>query len=258
MTTLKAILVDDEPLARRRLRTLLKDHADVEIVAECASGREAVAAIRKGDFDVAFLDIQMPGVDGFGVIEQVGADKMPVVVFVTAHDEHALRAFEVNALDYLLKPFDERRLAVALRRARRQVELRAGGDAAFRERVRGVIADLRSPSPHRSRFAVKSSGRIYFVPVEEVDRVEAAGKYVRLHAGGEVHLHRASISQVETELDPRRFVRIHRSTIVNVHRIKELQPLFHGEFAVILTDGTELTLSRGYRGKLAELLEQPD
>ncbi len=258
MTTFKAIIVDDEPLARKRLRALLKDHADVEIIAECASGREAVTAIRRDRPDVVLLDIQMPRMDGFAVIQEVGIENMPVVIFVTAFDEHALRAFDVNALDYLLKPFGENRFAAALKRARRQIELRAGGDAAFRQRLLGAIAELKPEGRYRSRFAIKSAGRVYFVPTEEIDWIDAAGKYVRLHAGPDEHLHRASISQVESELDPKHFVRIHRSTIVNVKRIKELQPLFHGEYVVILRDGTELTLSRGCRGKLRSLLELPD
>jgi len=258
MTMLKAIIVDDEPLARKRLRALLKDHADVEIIAECASGRDAVTAIARHHPDVVFLDIQMPKMDGFAVIREVGIENMPVVIFVTAFDEHALRAFDVNAIDYLLKPFDEKRFATALKRARRHIELRAGGDAAFRQRLLGAIADLKTGGRYRSRFAVKSAGRVYLVPTGEIDWIDAAGKYVRLHAGADEHLHRAPISQVETELDPEHFVRIHRSTIVNVKRIKELQPLFHGEFVIILRDGTELTLSRGYRGKLRELLGLPD
>jgi len=257
MNILKAIIVDDEPLARKRLRALLKDHADVEIIAECSSGRDALTAIRRDRPDIVFLDIQMPNMDGFAVIQRIGIENMPVVIFVTAYDEHALQAFDVNAIDYLLKPFDEKRFATALKRARRQIQLRAGGDAEFRQSLLGAIADLKTEGRYRSRFAVKSAGRVYFVPTEEIDWIDAAGKYVRLHAGADEHLHRAPISQVETELDPEQFVRIHRSTIVNVKRIKELQPLFHGEFVIILRSGTELTLSRGYRRKLHLLLDMP-
>jgi len=190
---LRAIIVDDEPPARRRLRALLKDHEDVEVVAECATGLEAVTAIRRQLADVVFLDVQMPGIDGFDVIKEIGVERMPVVVFVTAHDEHALRAFEVNALDYLLKPFDGKRLTTALLRARRWIDLAGGVDSGFQKRLLDAIDGLRARERFRTRFAVRSGGRVYFVPVEEVDWIDAAGKYVRLHVGGEEHLLRSPI-----------------------------------------------------------------
>jgi len=258
VTSLQAIIVDDEPPARRRLRTLLKDHSDIRIVAECGAGKDAVTAIHRHRPDIVFLDIQMPDMDGFAVIEELGVDRLPAIIFVTAYDKHAVRAFEVNALDYLLKPFDENRFAAAIARARRRIELRNCGDSEIGQRMLAAIAHLHPEGRFRARFAVKSRERVYFVPTVEIDWIEAAGKYVRFHVGSVEHLHRLPIGQVETELDPARFVRIHRSTIVNVDRIKELQPLFHGEYVVILRDGTELTLSRGYRCKLRALLDLPD
>jgi two-component system LytT family response regulator len=258
MSSLKVLIVDDEPLARRRLLSLLKDHADLEIAGECGTGRDAIATIRRSRPDIVFLDIHMPGMDGFEVIETIGIEKMPVVIFVTAYEKHALQAFDVNAIDYLLKPFDEKRLLVALKRARKQVGLRSKDSVSLDHRIMGAIADATNRGRYRARFAVKSAGRVYFVPVEEIDWIDASGKYVHIHAGKEEHLHRAAIGQIETELDPEHFARIHRSTIVNIKQIKELQPLFHGEYAVILKDGTELTLSRGYRRKLRALLDLPD
>jgi two-component system LytT family response regulator len=255
---LRSIIVDDEPLARRRLRALLKDLEDVEVIAECSTGTEAVTAIRRHGPDVVFLDIQMPGMDGFDVIRKIGVEKMPVAVFVTAHDEHALRAFEVNAIDYLLKPFDRKRLSTALRRVRRWIDVGGAGEGGFQKHLLDAIDGLKARERFRARFAVKSGGRVYFVPVEEIDWIDAAGKYVRLHAGADEHLLHSPISQVETELDPQNFVRIHRSTIVNIKRIRELQPLFHGEHAVILHDETALRLSRGYRGKLRSVFDLPE
>jgi two-component system LytT family response regulator len=258
MKTLGVLIVDDEPPARRRLRGMLAERAETEIVGECGSGREAVAAIRRSRPEVVLLDVQMAGMDGFSVIEEIGIEKMPVVIFVTAYEKHALRAFDVNAVDYLLKPFDDKRLAVALRRARNLVETRSAGRSSINHRILEAVADATNRGRYRARFAVKSSGRIYFVPVDEIDWIDASGKYVHLHAGEEEHLLRAAIGQIESELDPSLFARIHRSTIVNIKQIKELQPLFHGEYAVVLKDGTELTLSRGYRRKLRGLFELPD
>jgi two-component system LytT family response regulator len=255
MTPFKAIIVDDEPLARKRVRTLLRRHADFDIAAECANGRDAVAAIARHKPDLVFLDIQMPSMDGFEVIDQVGVERMPAVIFITAYDEHAMRAFDVNALDYLLKPFDERRFSKSLQRARENIELRTSGDPQFRQRLLQALAGLTSERGYRARIPVKSTGRVYFVPAEEIDWIGAAGKYVCLHVGSDEHLLRMPIGQIESELDPQHFGRIHRSTIVNLNRIKEIHPLFRGEAAVILKDGTELTLSRGYRARVRQLVD---
>jgi two-component system LytT family response regulator len=248
---IRTLIVDDEPLARQRLRALLEADPDVELVGECGDGREAVAVLQKIRPDLVFLDVQMPALDGFGVLAAVGG-RLPVVVFVTAHDRYALRAFEVHALDYLLKPFDKDRFHTALARAKAQV--RREQDGAVSQRLLDLLKDVREPRNALGRLVVKSGGRVYFVRVEDIDWVEAAGNYVRLHVGKEDHLLRESMAGLEARLDAARFLRIHRSTIVNVERIRELQPAFHGDYAVILRDGTELTLSRGYRDRLQALL----
>ena len=252
MANIRALIVDDEPLARERLRGLLEAEPDVAVVGECADGEAAVDAIRAEPPDLVFLDVQMPNLDGFGVVEAVGPENMPVTVFVTAYDRYALRAFEVHALDYLLKPFDRARFTVALDRARAQLEQDRAAGAA--DRLLALLDETKAP-PRKGaeRIAVKSSGGVSFVRAEEIDWVEAAGNYAKLHAGGDVHLIRETLNAMEARLDPEQFVRIHRSTIVNLDAIKELQPLFHGDYAVILRDGTELVLSRSYRQKLKGL-----
>lgn len=246
---IRVLIVDDEPLARERIRDLLASVADVEILGECGNGMEAVAAISEKKPDLLFLDVQMPQLDGFGVVEAVGIENMPMTIFVTAYDRHALRAFEVHALDYLLKPFDAERFSKALERAR----ARMGQDKpAIDERLEAFLSDVQTRNKPLERIMIKTSGRIFFLRVEEIDYIEAAGNYVRLHVGKEDHLLRETMTSLEGKLDPHKFLRIHRSTIVNFESIQELQPLFHGEYAVILRNGTQLTLSRGYRDKLEE------
>jgi two-component system, LytTR family, response regulator len=229
------LIVDDEPLARRGVRARLEKRSDVEIVGECQNGLEAVRAIRATSPDLVFLDIQMPGLDGFGVVESVGTDTMPVVVFLTAYDEHALRAFDAEALDYLLKPIDDERFAQALTRAKKRI----GGARA---------------EPRVSRIAVRDRGRVVLVDAPDVDWVEADGDYLRLHVRGRVHLVRETMKAFEARLPRELFVRIHRSTIVNVMRVVELQPRPNGEFGVTLKDGTRLRLSRGFRDSAKSLL----
>jgi two-component system LytT family response regulator len=249
---LRTFLVDDEPLARQRLRTLLEAEPDIDLVGECSDGRHAVAALREQAPDLLFLDVQMPLLDGFGVLEALGPERLPVVIFVTAYDRYALRAFEVHALDYLVKPFDRERFRTALARARGQVERARSADV--NERLLALLQHVKEARKPLDRLVIKSAGRVCFVRLEEIDWIEAAGNYLRLHAGKETHLLRETMSRLEARLDGRRFLRIHRSTIVNIERIRELQPSFHGDYVVILRDGTELILSRGYRGKLQELL----
>jgi two-component system LytT family response regulator len=252
--TIRTVIVDDEPLARQRLRRLLEADPDVAVLGECGDGEQAVGDLRRLRPDLVFLDVQMPGLDGFDVLRALGGDAPPAVVFVTAHDRYALKAFEVHALDYLLKPFDKPRFAAALERAKAQV--RQGSAAALSERLRELLQNV--PGRHGpERLMVKSGGRIYFVRVEEIDWVEAAGNYVRLHVGGEEHLLRESLTALERKLDPARFVRVHRSAVVNLERIRELQPAFHGDYVIILRDGTELALSRGCRDRLEEALGHP-
>jgi two-component system LytT family response regulator len=244
----RVLIVDDEPLARDRLRDLLAADSEVELVGECCDGPEAVAAIKGGKPDIVFLDVQMPGTDGFGVVQEVGVEDMPATVFVTAYDRYALQAFEVNALDYLLKPYDRERFQQALRRAKEQVASRRTADA--QENLLALLGSVKAEQKFLQRVAIKTGEGITFLRVEEIDWIEAAGNFVRFHAGGKTHLLRETMNNLEAKFDPEQFLRIHRSTIVHIEAIKELQPLFHGDYAVILRDGTQLTMSRGYRPKL--------
>ena len=252
MTRIRTLVVDDEPIARERVLSLLQQEDDVEVVGECGDGAQAVSAIQHQVPDLVFLDVQMPGVDGFGVIEAIGADKMPTVVFVTAYDEYALRAFEVHAIDYLLKPFGRDRFRQTLMHARAHLERRRAGDLG--RRLLALVNDIKPEAPKLDRLIVKSGGRVFFLRTGDLDWIEAAGNYVRLHLGEESHLFRETMNRMESRLDPKRFVRIHRSRIVNTERIKELQPWFNGEYVVVLRNGQRLPLSRGYRDKLQEQL----
>jgi two-component system, LytTR family, response regulator len=249
---LRVLLVDDEPLVRQGIRDFLEDEPDVVIVGECGNGVEALEAIARERVDLVFLDIQMPELDGVGVAAALTAPDAPAVVFVTAFSEHALRAFEVNAVDYVLKPFDRERFRTALGRAR--ARLAAGERVELAGRLAAVLAELERSRGYAQRVLVRSDGRIRLVPVAEVDWIEAADNYVRVHAGVERHLVRETMAAMEARLDPARFARIHRSTIVNLARIRELQPTFNGEYAVLLHTGAKLTLSRGYREALRSRL----
>ncbi len=250
--TIRTLIVDDEPLARARIRRFLEDEADVELIAECTNGLEAVASIREHHPDLVFLDIQMPEKNGFEVLKMLGSD-VPTVIFVTAYDNYALQAFDVHALDYVLKPFGRERLQRALGRAREQIEGRRFGN--IDERIASLIADLKPEKKFLERLVVKSVGRVFFLKVDEIDWIEAAGNYVKLHTGNESHMIRETMNGVAAKLDPEKFLRIHRSTVVNIDRIKELQPMFSGDYAVIMTNGTELALSRNYRERFVELFE---
>ena len=249
MERIRALIVDDEPLARDRIRDLLDRDPEVAVMADCRDGQEAIAAIREHAPDLVFLDVQMPEKSGFDVITEVGVERLPVIVFVTAHDDYALRAFEVAALDYLLKPFDADRFAKTLGRAKAQIRSRQPDE--FQQRVLSMMEGLRAAPRGLERLIVKTGGQLVFLKTEEVDWIQAEGNYVRLHVGGVSHLVRETIQSLDDGLDPRRFLRIHRSTIVNLDRVREIQPLVHGEYRVVLTDGTKLTLSRGYRDRLA-------
>jgi two-component system, LytTR family, response regulator len=254
MPRIRTIIVDDEPLARRGIRAHLKNEKDFEVISECRDGREAVKMIETQAPDLVFLDVQMPELDGFGVVDAIGAARMPAVIFVTAYDRYALRAFEVHALDYLLKPFDDERFAEALLRARRHIERRDIGDLG--RRLQDLLDDLQPRPKHAERLVIKSVGRISFLSVGEVDWIEAADNYVRLHAGGESHLLRETMNSLEQRLDPNQFVRIHRSRIVNIQRVKEMRPLFRGEYDVLLKDGTRLETGRGFRDRVQRLLNE--
>ncbi|HTM03989.1 MAG TPA: LytTR family DNA-binding domain-containing protein [Vicinamibacterales bacterium] len=250
MTKIRTLVVDDEPIGRERVLSLLQHEEDVEIVGECSDGAQAIVAIQQQAPDLVFLDVQMPGATGFGVIDAVGPERMPNVIFVTAYDEYALKAFEYHALDYLLKPFNRARFQQTLKHARASLERRRAGDLG--RRLLALVNDIKPEAPRLERLVVKSGGRVFFLRTDDIDWIEAAGNYVRLHLGEESHLFRETMNRMETRLDARRFVRIHRSRIVNTERIKELQPWFNGEYVVILRNGTRLTLSRGYRDRLQD------
>lgn len=252
MRKIKTLIADDEPLARERLAGLLAGEPDIELVAQSRDGEEAVTAIQDHSPDLAFLDVQMPHMSGFEVIEAIGTDRMPLVIFVTAYDQHAIRAFQVRALDYLLKPFDRERFSDALQRGRDQVNRDETGDLG--RRLLALVRDLRRDQPRSDRLVVKSGGRLFFLRADEIDWVEAAGNYVRLHVGSASHLLRETMTSIERRLDPEKFFRIHRCRIVNMERIQEVQPWLNGEYAVLLRTGTRLTLSRGYREKLQDRL----
>ena len=246
----RVLIVDDEPLARERIRTLLQEEPGFELVGEASDGTTGAESILALQPDLVFLDVQMPGADGFDVIDAIGADKMPFVVFVTAYDRYALRAFDVHALDYLLKPFDRERFREALGRAQAQMDRNNGGD--IERRLAAIVQDLKPAKARTDRFVVKSGGRIFFVRTAEIDWIEAAGNYVKLHVGNDSHLIRETMNAVEAKLSPETFVRIHRCHIVNIEQVRELQPWFNGEYVVFLKNGTRLTLSRGYRERLQE------
>jgi two-component system LytT family response regulator len=246
----RVLVVDDEPLARERIASFLADDPEIASVDMCADGPSAVAAIRTELPDLVFLDVQMPGCDGFGVVESVGPERMPVTIFVTAYDKYALKAFEVRALDYLLKPFDRDRFTIALGRAKEQI--RRHRDSGVHEKLQALLEDVKPAGSGLDRLAIKSGGSVHFLRTDEIDWVEAAGNYTRLHAGKQVHLLRETMTALEAKLDAKRFARIHRSTIVNLERVRELQPYFHGDYIVLLRDGTQLTLSRNYRPRLGE------
>jgi two-component system, LytTR family, response regulator len=249
MPKIRVLIVDDEPIARRGIRLQLKGEPEIEIVGECADGMEAVAAIKTKSPDLVFLDVQMPEMDGFEVIEAVGVERMPRVIFVTAYDQYTLRAFEVHALDYLLKPFDRDRFVKALNHAKSSLQR-----GEFNHQLIRLLDDRLAARKPLERLVIKSGGRIYFLNVEEVDWIEAADNYVDLHVGRESHLLRETISGLAARLDPARFLRIRHSTIVNIERVKELRPLFRGEYLIVLRDGTELTSSRRYRKNLDAIL----
>ena len=261
--TLSTLIVDDEELARRGIRSRTQRMDGLSIVRECKNGREAVDAIRELDPDLVFLDVQMPGLDGFDVVDALGADRMPVVIFVTAYDQYALRAFDAHALDYLLKPLDEERFREAVHRARERVSEREAG--AFGERLAALLSavdpdDAASENSTASdddteRFVIKTGGRVTFVDADAICWVEAAGDYVRLHTTETSHLLRETMGGMEDQLDADRFLRIHRSTIVNTECLKELRPYGNAEHIVVLEDGTELKQSRTYRDALSEFFD---
>jgi two-component system LytT family response regulator len=246
---LRALIVDDEALARRRIRRLLAADAHVAVVGECADGASALEAIAALRPDLVFLDVQMPELDGFEVLQRIGGPDLPAIVFVTAFDRYALRAFDVHAIDYLLKPFTRERFRTALARVRERLGRQAGQPG-----LAALAAELRARPRPLARVAVRVKDRIVLIEASAIDWIDAADNYVRLHAGAAEYLLRETLSGLETQLDPDRFVRIHRSTIVQLDRVRELYPATHGDYDVVLRDGTRLTLSRTWRERLERAL----
>lgn len=242
---LRVLIVDDEALARARVKKMLTTEADVEVIGECADGPEAIAFIQKHRPDLAFLDVQMPEVSGFDVLRAVSPELWPVVIFVTAHDQHALEAFEVHALDYLLKPFKEARFHDALQRARKYLATKSG--EMLNQNLQTLLTTLPPENNYPSRLSVKSGERTSFVKVDEVDYIEAAANYVILHVGAQNHILRETLTNLETRLSPKQFLRVNRSAIVNLDRIKEVKPALRGEYVVVLKNNKELSLTRGVR-----------
>lgn len=260
---IRAVIIDDEPAARRGVRMLLERDGGVDIVGEASGGIEAADLIRREKPDLAFLDVQMPGSDGFAALARLEPVSTPVVVFVTAYDEYALKAFEVHAVDYLLKPYDDARFAAALQRGKDEVRRRQAD--SVNSRLTQLLdylqrSDERAAAPKEDpvgdRILIKSSGEIFFLKAEEIDWIEAEGDYMKFHVAGRAHLMRETMARLEARLDPKRFIRIHRSTIVNIDRLRKLSPSFAGEYAVILHDGTKLKLSRGYHERIATLMKE--
>lgn len=265
---LRVLIVDDEPPARKRIAKLLREQEGFEAIGECTNGKEALEVIEAEAPDLVLLDVQMPEMSGLDLLEALDPDTMPAVIFVTAYDQHALRAFELHAVDYLLKPFDDERFETALQRARARVErghlaglsrrllaiLRTMGDDASAEPAALVESPAAAEaSPTTDRLAIRSGDRIVIVRVEDIDWIEGAGVYAKLHVGTKTHLLRETLTNLAEQLDPERFVRIHRSTIVNRERVSELRSYFHGEYIVLLDDGTQLKLSRTYRDSLESI-----
>ena len=249
---IRVLIVDDEPPARSVIRHMLKDHTDVALVGECENGEEAIAEIRRLSPDLVFLDVQMPGRDGFAVIEALASERLPYIIFVTAYDKYGIRAFEVHALDYLLKPFDRDRFEHALQRAVRQIKTDRRGE--LNERILSLLTERLPQTNYLERFVIKGGERAFILKADEIKWIEAQGNYVVLHAGQQRHFFRETISNLEAKLDPQRFQRIGRSAIINLNCIRELQPWSHGDYKIILYDGTELKLSHRFRAGLNKYL----
>jgi len=247
----KTLVVDDEPLARRRIQSLLKADPEVSVIGAFGNGREAAQAIRELKPDLVFLDVQMPEMDGFAVLADLADTPMPTVLFVTAFDQYAIRAFEAHALDYLLKPVKRARFFEALQHAKEQVRLRQ--ENHYEQRLLELMKQV---TPTRTRLVLRSGGKLIFVDPEEIEWVEAAANYVRLHTRTEVHTVREKISAIEQELNPETFLRVHRSIIVNLDRVKEVIPCGSGEYVILMKNGRELSFGRSYRDRLEHFLSK--
>jgi two-component system LytT family response regulator len=251
---IRTIIADDERLARQKLRLLLQSEDALTVLADCRDGKQTVAAVRAHKPDLLFLDIRMPQLDGFQVLANIPAAAMPVVVFTTAYDQYAIKAFEANALDYLLKPFDQKRLHRAVERARAQLA-KSHDQTVAGKLLSDLLARAKSPAPLSGRLLIKSAGRLVILDLNDIDWIEAAANYVKLNVGHTSYLLRESIGRVADRLDADRFARIHRSTIVNVSKLQELQPCDGGEFIAILKSGKTLSCSRGYRPQMQRLID---
>jgi two-component system, LytTR family, response regulator len=252
---LTALIVEDEPLAREGLRDLLAKDPDISVIREARDGCEAVSAIQQAKPDLVFLDVQMPEVDGFEVVRRIGAEHMPAVVFVTAHDQYAIQAFEINALDYLLKPVIEARFVKALARAKARIRSALATDSSAR--IVDLLESMACPRRYLQRVAVRSAGKAVLLRMDEVDWMEGAENYVQLHTGRSSHLLQVTMNALEKSLDPEKFLRVQRSIIVNLDRVKDLKPAAHGEYTITLRDGTCLRTGRTYSSRLRALLDNP-
>lgn len=249
---IRTLIVDDEPIARRHVRALLGEHPEIEIIGESGNGPDAIATIRKEHPQLVLLDIQMPEIDGFGVVKEIGAEKMPVVVFVSAFDEYALAAFEAHALDYIMKPVKRDRFHQTIRRAVEQISQRGGGD--LHGSLGRLLERIESERRFPSRLAIKTEGRMLFLKAAEIDWIETDGDHVKFHVGTQTYLHRTTLTRLEERLSPKTFLRIHRSIVVNIERVRELQPWFQGDYVLILADGTRLTSGRSYRERVRDFV----
>ena len=250
--TIRAVIVDDEPLARKRIADLLSTTEDVDVIAQCADGGEAIRTIEESTPDLVFLDIQMPEIDGFDVLHAIGVGHVPVVIFVTAYDQFALRAFEAHALDYLLKPYDDERFEAALQRARERIRQQQHGDVD--RRLLALLKEARVDRGYLQRLVVPSGHRSVFIRTEQIDWIEAERNYVRLHVADKTYLLRENVSRLASALDPATFCQIHRSTIVNIDRIQAVESLSNAEYLVVLQDGTKLSSGRKYRSNLHAIM----
>lgn len=245
---IRVLIVDDEPLSRERVRDMLRDDPDIEVIGECVNGPEAIEVAKSEVPDLIFLDVEMPGKNGFEVMEALGQELTPAIILITAYQQYAVQAFEVSALDYLLKPFDHARFDKAVQRAKARI---LGGKSRSLDRqILSALEEIKHREEHLDRLVIKTDGHVFFVRAKEIDWIQAEGNYVRLHVGKRSYTLRDTISGLESQLDPKSFLRVHRSAIVNIDRIQELQPWFHGEYRVVMQDGAELTLSRTYRERL--------
>jgi two-component system LytT family response regulator len=249
---IRALLVDDEPLARKRLRELLKDDSGTIVIGECSNGMETVAAVSELRPDLIFLDVQMPGMDGLAVSETLRGPQSPLVIFVTAYENYAVKAFDVQAVDYLLKPFDRARFTQALQRAKDRLREKRHDDV--NRRILDLLSEIKDKPQYLDRLVIKNNERVFVLKTDEIDWIEAEGNYVRVHFGSQSSLIRETLSNLAAQLDPRKFPRIHRSRLVNIDHIQELQPWSHRDWRIILRGGAELRLSRNYRDQLHQLL----